>query len=338
MPLSATTTRVGEGVAPRNEVELRAAVDRERGEIAGVDADHRRAERDRALELGGVVRLDERVQTELGGERASASARWPSSRSRRSSSTASAPASFAVRRCSSVEKKPFASSGSADTGPGGAQVVPVAAEALVDEDGDGGGAGASRSPRRARPGSASGRMSPSEGERRLNSAIAPRPGPAKASLNRIREPRQLFETRGRGAGVDRLAGELEPLPQVFRPAGCGDRAGRIQEDRVAPAAVRSGQARRGSPARSRPASRRGARPGRNAGSRGRADRSRARAPRRRRPRRRRSGRRARARRSRARRARRTRGARRAARAPPQSCARATACRPRSPAPARRRGS
>ena len=75
----------------------------------------------------------------------------------------------------------------------GAKVVPVAAEALVDEHGDGRCAG--RRVRRAASwaGSASGRMSPSEGERRLISAIAPRPGPASASLNRIREPRQLVE-------------------------------------------------------------------------------------------------------------------------------------------------
>ena len=64
-----------------------------------------------------------------------------------------------------------------------AQVVPRAAEALVDEDRD-----------RSRParsyaaaivaGSASGRRSPADGERRLTSAIAVSPGRASASANR----------------------------------------------------------------------------------------------------------------------------------------------------------
>ena len=97
-----------------------------------------------------------------------------------------------------------------------------------------------------------------------------------------------------------------------RPRG-GDRAGRVQQDRVAPAAVRPGEdvadrlgvlGRRAAAQLGRIAARR---------CRARAGRARARAPRRRRPRRRGSGRRARARRSRPR-----RGRRRRARAP--SCA------------------
>src|SRR5687767_6241291 len=84
-------------------------------------------------------------------------------------------------------------------------------------------------------------MSPSEGERRLNSAIALRPGFVRTDLNRIREPRQLVEPRGRGAGVDRFAGELEPLPQVFGVAGRGDGARSVQEDRVASATTRAGE-------------------------------------------------------------------------------------------------
>ncbi len=49
----------------RDEPQLRAAVDRERREVACVDADHRRAERVGPVELLDVVRLDERVQSEL---------------------------------------------------------------------------------------------------------------------------------------------------------------------------------------------------------------------------------------------------------------------------------
>ena len=123
-------------------------VDRERGEVAGVDADHGCAERDRAVELVGVVRLDERVEPELVGvahQRARLAVvevaqeqerrrlrRLPgpcagAPRSRRSPSRATA------RRCRAR----------------GAEVVPAAAEAVVDEDGDGGSARALVVARRA---------------------------------------------------------------------------------------------------------------------------------------------------------------------------------------------
>jgi hypothetical protein len=48
------------------EGELRPPVDRERREVARVDADDRRPERDRPGDLRGVVRLDERVEPEAG--------------------------------------------------------------------------------------------------------------------------------------------------------------------------------------------------------------------------------------------------------------------------------
>ena len=43
-----------------------AAVDREVGQIAAVDSDRIGAESQAALQLRGVVRLDQRIQTELG--------------------------------------------------------------------------------------------------------------------------------------------------------------------------------------------------------------------------------------------------------------------------------
>ena len=49
---------------PRDELELRAPVDREAAEVARVHADDLRLERDRALELLRVVGFDERVQPE----------------------------------------------------------------------------------------------------------------------------------------------------------------------------------------------------------------------------------------------------------------------------------
>ena len=48
-----------------DELELRVPVDRERREIAGVHADRVGAEHDRAGELVGVVRLDERIHAEI---------------------------------------------------------------------------------------------------------------------------------------------------------------------------------------------------------------------------------------------------------------------------------
>ena len=49
---------------PRHELELRAPVDREAAEVARVHSDDLGLERDRALELLGVVGFDERVQPE----------------------------------------------------------------------------------------------------------------------------------------------------------------------------------------------------------------------------------------------------------------------------------
>src|SRR5688572_17477665 len=88
-------------------------------------------------------------------------------------------------------------------------------------------------------------MSPAEGERRLNSAIAPRPGPVSASLRRPivlpREVGHLLEPLGGSSGVDRLARHLEALAQVGRVPGGGDRARCVQQYGVAPAAVRAGE-------------------------------------------------------------------------------------------------
>src|SRR5438876_9379900 len=110
--------------------------------------------------------------------------------------------------------------------------------------------------------SPSGRRSPADGERRLNSAIAPNPSqsasvtlipapaPAKpvppllVSLRRaygscgsVREGDELLEALGRRAGVERVACGLETFAQIGRTATGGDRPGRIEEDRRAAAAV-----------------------------------------------------------------------------------------------------
>ena len=298
-------------------------------EVARVDADHRRVERDGARELVRVVRLDERVEPERVGAAPCSSRGGASSRSRRSSSAASAPASRASRRCSGVEKKPLASSGS------------VASP---------------RAPRAGRPTSrrSARRRAPTSRVRRpLRSAratcgdVAVRAKVARRrraplelrdraeprrrervlephDADSLRERDELVEARRRGAGVERLARERQALrARSCGVAARGDRARGVQQDRRARAAVAAVRTPRGSARRSPSASP----PRSSAGSqRGDAEVERVdlalRARRRRRPRRRGSGRRARARRCRRRRARRTRGARRAARARRRSPARA----------------
>ena len=248
------------------------------------------------------------------------SAACASSRSRSRSRTASAPASCAVRRCSGVEKNPFASSGRRGRGAGGAQVVPGAAEALVDEHGDGGGA-------RALVG--------------------------RGELGRIRVRADVAE-RGRAAldlgDRGRARASRERVPKPHGRTSRAPRAGRRRRRSRPPCAASSSPSRRSSarpaaaiapaalsriasrappsaPAkivpdgrgRSPPASRRAAPRARSAAmpsSSGSISRSMH--ARRRRPRRRGSGRPARARRCRAPRGRRTRAARRAGRAPPPS--------------------
>ena len=81
-PAAAIRSRVGGDCAPRtrrrattsagssaDSDSAHAEVLGERGEVAAVDADDARAGRERALDLGLVVRLDEHAEAELGRER-----------------------------------------------------------------------------------------------------------------------------------------------------------------------------------------------------------------------------------------------------------------------------
>ncbi len=86
---------------------------------------------------------------------------------------------------------------------------------------------------------ASGRMSPIEGERRLNSATAASPGPLSASRESHaweNSTSSLQPRRGR-AGVDRLAGEGDSFAQVLGVPGRGDAARGVEDDRGAMPAV-----------------------------------------------------------------------------------------------------
>src|SRR3954469_19837955 len=81
-------------------------------------------------------------------------------------------------------------------------------------------------------------MSPSDGERRLNSAIAPRPGFESASANLgTCELHQLVEPRRGRAGVECLARQLDALAQVGGVSTGCDRARGVEQDRVARAAL-----------------------------------------------------------------------------------------------------
>src|SRR6059036_3928142 len=166
-------------------------------------------------------------------------------RSRSSSKTASAPARRSSASWAAVEKKPFASSGRllADLAAARSATEPSKRSSTRI---DTAAAPAAANPAARSAGSASGRRSPAEGERRFTSAIAPRPDPRSASRKRaklggplfaLREHDQLVEPRRRRARVDRLLRELEPLAQVVCVPACCDRAGGVEQDRAAPAAV-----------------------------------------------------------------------------------------------------
>ena len=117
-----------------------------------------------------------------------------SSRSRRMSSAASAPASAAVRRCVRRARR-SPSRAAAATSPrarrAGRPSVP--ANRVVDEHRHRPRAGSPRRRGATATTSPPGRRSPAEGERRLNSAIAPNPGAAEG----VGEPQARPSARGR---------------------------------------------------------------------------------------------------------------------------------------------
>ena len=167
----------------RDEVELRLPVDPERAEISRVEADRIRSQPHGPLELGGVVRLDQRVEPELGGTR-----QQP-------------PRLLVVEVAQEEERR--VRSGLAHL----AEILLAREEPLREQRKRGRRRGqrGDRRPIRAKrsstridtaaaparsnaaascAGSASGRRSPADGERRLTSAIAARPGACSAARRR----------------------------------------------------------------------------------------------------------------------------------------------------------
>ena len=139
-PDAALRDRDPVGGDPRDEGELRLAVDLERGEIAGVDTDHRSAHVHRPLELVGVVCLDERVEPEVAGDPHQRADRVVVEVSEQEQDCVGA----GLLRGPEVllgREEALREQGHAGARARRAEVVPGAAEALVDEDGDRGCAG-----------------------------------------------------------------------------------------------------------------------------------------------------------------------------------------------------
>ena len=234
-----------------DEVELRVPVD-SKVEIAGVDPDRIRAEGEGPVELAGVVGFDERVEAEgasgghqlrlagrrdRGGEAGPRPRRFFSAASRRARGRSPWRGSAATLRRARPEvasDPPKRSSTSTESA-----------------------AAPARSKSRASsPGSAPGRRSPAEGERRLISAIAARPGPASASGTHAPPPSRVnaisSSRRAPAAPESTVSVANRGLPEIARLPGRGDRARGVQEHGVAPSVRARRRAHLGGVLRGRP--------------------------------------------------------------------------------------
>ena len=273
MPLSAITIGPSAHLRP---ARAGRAVDREVGEVAGVDTDHGRFQFGGPRELLRVVRFDERVEAKRARPHGAVRSR-PGRQVAQQDSTASAPASRACSKSAGDEKKPLASSGSRVTA-ARREVVPGAAEPLVDEHRHGAcsrrvvGASDLRdvavraevARRRRAPLELGDRAEARRGERVLE------PHATTASCENA-----ISWSRRAAAAPESSASRRAPaFLEVVCVAARRDRTRCIEKDRRAPAAVAALRRPRGSSARSPPATRRAARRGRSARCRGRAGRSR----------------------------------------------------------------
>ncbi len=121
-----------------DERELGAPVDGEGAQVAGVQPDRVGAEPDGAVELAGVVRLDERVKADLlreGHERRGARVVQVAEDQQRGVGACLARGAQVVRR----REEALGEQRQLRGGAGGAQVVPAAGEELVDKHRHGGG-------------------------------------------------------------------------------------------------------------------------------------------------------------------------------------------------------
>ena len=217
-PLSATTAVVCPHA--RNQVQLRHAVDLECRKVARVDADDLGLEPDRALQLSGVVCLDERLEAELARVRHQGGcALVVDVAQKNEDGVRTRDLRFQEvelfgeeslgqerrRRCSRAALR----SSSEPPKRSSTRIEIAAAPAFAN-------CAASWA------GSASGRRSPADGDRRLTSAMAPRPGAERALRNR---PIRLRRSPARTRSAARVV--LLP-PRSRAPSGRrrGPRAGR----------------------------------------------------------------------------------------------------------------
>ena len=240
MPLSAIAMRSARD--PGDELELGSAVDRERGEIAGVDAEHGCPERDAAVELLGVVCLDERVEAEPRGDlhqvRDLGVVEIAQQQQRRVGARVPRGLEMLVGR-----EEPLGEERGGRRGACRSQVVPRAAEALVDEHRDrrrsGGGVGGGDQGR-------VGVRAQVAGRRRAALDLGDRTeaGLRERVVEPSHQPDSAFEkvierieaARGR-ARVDRLAAEPEALAEIVGEAGGDERRRGVQQHGVAAAAA-----------------------------------------------------------------------------------------------------
>ena len=271
----AVARRVGD------ERELRSPVDGEGLEVAGVDPDRVGAERAGAGELVGIVRLDERVHPELArvGLQPPRLVVVEVAEQQEDGVGAGSPE---LRQLVLRREEALGEQRQRGRGTRGAKIGDRAAEALVDEHRDGRCAGrleAAASTRGigVRP-QVAGRGRPAldlgdRGEpvlRRARHGAVPlaRPPPREKAVSASSRSAAAPESTASVASAQAF-GEVAGVP------GRRDRAGGVEEDRVAARARSRRRTPRGSPPRSPPASLRAGRRARSARRRGRADRSRA---------------------------------------------------------------
>ncbi len=174
--------------------------------------------------------LDEHVHLELRGPQPSDIRPRSNRRAREAATVCGTSAPFAPRACErgrAIERKPLASSERATRRGADLQILPGAREALIDQD---------RHRRRAcsrrRRAESSGRLSrlgrrsPADGERRLTSAIAPRPGHAAHRTNLPTTPPPPSPSENAIERVEARGGSSGGRGPRTRPRGSPPRPGR----------------------------------------------------------------------------------------------------------------
>jgi hypothetical protein len=170
IPLSATTTRSrGRG----DELELRAPVDREGAEVAGVQPDHRRAERGRARQLLASCASTSVSRPSFAGDREELGLSRRRGREEKEHGVCAA----RLRRLEVLPRREESlgeeGSEAPPARPRRSSHVPAKRSSTRTETAE---APARSNAAASSAGSASGRRSPADGERRFTSAMAPSPG------------------------------------------------------------------------------------------------------------------------------------------------------------------